>query len=238
LNDKHRVDAAWEALHADVIACRACPRLVAWREQVAQEKRRAYRDWEYWGRPVPGFGDPKGRLLIVGLAPGAHGSNRTGRPFTGDSSGETLYAAMYRAGFANQPTARDRRDGLTLADAYITAIGRCAPPKNRPTPQELTNCRPFLAREWGLLPQIRVVLALGQMAFAGCLQLLRDLGYEVPRLQFSHGAHYPIKGPAEADSLHLLATYHPSRQNTQTGKLTAEMLDAIFRLARSLLNSV
>lgn len=235
--DKPQVDhAAWQALNAEVIACRACPRLVAWREQVAREKRRAYRDWDYWGRPVPGFGDRAGRLLIVGLAPGAHGSNRTGRPFTGDSSGNTLYAAMYRTGFANQPTVNDRHDGLTLYDAYITSIGRCAPPKNRPTRQELANCRPFLEREWHLMPHLRVVLALGQMAFDGCLRLLRDEGYEVPRLQFSHGAHYPLNGPNTTKQIHLLVAYHPSRQNTQTGKLTPEMLDTVFELARSLLD--
>jgi uracil-DNA glycosylase family 4 len=237
LPDKPPVDhAAWQALNAEVIACRACPRLVAWREQVAREKRRAYRDWDYWGRPVPGFGDRAGRLFIVGLAPGAHGSNRTGRPFTGDSSGNTLYASMYRTGFANQPTVKDRHDGLTLYDAYITSIGRCAPPKNRPTRQELANCRPFLEREWYLMPHIRVVLALGQMAFDGCLRLLRDEGYEVPRLQFSHGAHYPLNGPKATKEIHLLVAYHPSRQNTQTGKLTPEMLDTVFELARSLLN--
>lgn len=236
--NKPQVDhAAWQALNAEVIACRACPRLVAWREQVAHEKRRAYRDWDYWGRPVPGFGDRAGRLLIVGLAPGAHGSNRTGRPFTGDSSGNTLYASMYRTGFANQPTVNDRHDGLTLYDAYITSIGRCAPPKNRPTRQELANCRPFLEREWQLMPHIRVILALGQMAFDGCLRLLRDGGYEVPRLQFSHSAHYPLNGPNTAKQIHLLVAYHPSRQNTQTGKLTPEMLDSVFELARSLLDT-
>jgi uracil-DNA glycosylase family 4 len=226
-------DAAWQRLNAEVVACRACPRLVAWREQVAREKRRAYRDWEYWGRPVPGFGDPAARLLIVGLAPGAHGSNRTGRMFTGDSSGETLYAALHRAGFASQPIARSREDGLTLTDAFITAVARCAPPDNRPTPEEMAACRPFLVREWTLMPQVRVVLALGQVALEGCLRLLRDFGYATPRLKFGHGLHVSLGSPA-GDFKHLVAAYHPSRQNTQTGRLTPAMLDEVFALARSL----
>jgi uracil-DNA glycosylase family 4 len=224
----------WEALTGDVIACRACPRLVAWREQVAREKRRAYRDWDYWGRPVPGFGDRAAQLLIVGLAPGAHGSNRTGRMFTGDSSGDTLYAALYRAGFASQPTAHHRDDGLRLTNAFITAIARCVPPGNRPTAEEIATCRPFLAREWTLMPQTRVILALGQMAFDGCLRLLREVGYDdVPRLKFGHGLSYSISSPT--GSRHLVASYHPSRQNTQTGRLTPAMLDEVFVLARSLL---
>ncbi len=227
-------DSAWQALTAEVVACRACPRLVAWREQVAREKRRAYRDWDYWGRPVPGFGDPAGRLLIVGLAPGAHGANRTGRMFTGDGSGDTLYAALHRAGLASQPTARHREDGLILTDTFITAVARCAPPGNRPTVQELATCRPFLDREWALMPQVRVILALGQIAFEGCLRLLRDHGYELPRLKFGHGRHYPLDS-ASALPRHLIASYHPSRQNTQTGRLTPAMLDDVFALARSLL---
>jgi len=228
-------DAAWQRLNAEIVACRACPRLVAWREQVAREKRRAYRDWEYWGRPVPGFGDPAARLLIVGLAPGAHGSNRTGRMFTGDSSGDTLYAAMHRAGFASQPVARNREDGLTLTDAYITAVARCAPPDNRPTPDEMAACRPFLVREWTLIPQVRVVLALGQVALEGCLRLLRDFGYAAPRLKFGHGLHYSLDSASTGDFKHLVTAYHPSRQNTQTGRLTPAMLDEVFVLVRSLL---
>ncbi len=225
----------WGALIDDVIACRACPRLVAWREQVAREKRRAYREWDYWGRPVPGFGDTAARLLIVGLAPGAHGSNRTGRMFTGDSSGDTLYAALYRAGFASQPTAQHCDDGLRLTDAFITAIARCVPPGNRPTADEIATCRVFLAREWVLMPHIRVILALGQMAFDGCLRLLRDVGHnDLPRLKFSHGLNYSFSSPA--GSRHLVASYHPSRQNTQTGRLTPAMLDEVFALARSLLS--
>lgn len=218
----------WQTLHQDVISCRACPRLVDWREQVAREKRRAYRDWDYWGRPVPGFGDPAARVLIVGLAPGAHGANRTGRMFTGDGSGDTLYGSLHRTGFANQPTAKHREDGLALTDAFITAVARCVPPGNRPTAGELTTCRPFLAREWALLPQLRVVVALGQIAFEGCQRLLREQGLDLLRLKFGHGAHYPL------DPVHLIASYHPSRQNTQTGRLTPDMLDDVFKLARSL----
>jgi uracil-DNA glycosylase family 4 len=234
-HNPHIDTAAWQALNNQVIACRACPRLVAWREQVAREKRRAYRDLDYWGKPVPGFGDWGGRLLVVGLAPGAHGSNRTGRPFTGDSSGETLFASMYRTGLANQPTGSDPDDGLTLLDAYITAVDRCAPPKNRPTSQELANCRPFFEQEWHLMPQLQVVLALGQLAFDGCVRLMRDLGYDVPKLKFGHGVHYEITQPTSLPAKHLLAAYHPSRQNTQTGRLTPEMLDAVFAQAKSLL---
>jgi uracil-DNA glycosylase family 4 len=221
-------------LTADIVACRACPRLVAWREQVAREKRRAYRDWDYWGRPVPGFGDSAARLFIVGLAPGAHGSNRTGRMFTGDSSGDTLYAALHRAGFAGRPTSHHRDDGLTLTDVFVTAVVRCAPPGNRPTVEEMAACQSYLAREWALMPQVRVVVALGQVAFGGCLRLLHDLGYDPPRLEFSHGLHYPLTSSPDSPK-HLIASYHPSRQNTQTGRLTSVMLDEVFALARSLL---
>ncbi len=227
-------DTSWPDLTAEVVACRTCPRLVAWREQVAREKRRAYRDWDYWGRPVPGFGDPAGRLFIVGLAPGAHGSNRTGRMFTGDGSGNTLYGALHRAGFANQPTAYRRDDDLTLTDAFITAIARCAPPGNRPTAPELAACAPFLAREWALMPQVQVIMALGQMAFDGCRRLLRNHGYDLPRLKFGHSRHYPLDAPSSPQK-HLISSYHPSRQNTQTGRLTQAMLDQVFSLAQSLI---
>jgi len=227
----------WEALTAEVVGCCACPRLVAWREQVARYKRRAYRDWDYWGRPVPGFGDRAGRLLIVGLAPGAHGANRTGRMFTGDSSGDTLYGALCRAGFANQPTSQHRDDGLILTDVFITAVARCAPPGNRPTAQELNTCRPYLVREWALLPQIRIVLALGQIAFDGCQRLLREIRYEdLPRLQFGHGLHYSLSSSSPTETRHLIASYHPSRQNTQTGRLTPAMMDQVFALVRSFLD--
>jgi uracil-DNA glycosylase family 4 len=218
----------WQTLNAEVISCRRCPRLVEWREKMAREKRRAYRDWDYWGRPVPGFGDPAGRVMIVGLAPGAHGANRTGRVFTGNGSGDTLYGSLHRTGFANQPISRRRGDGLELTDAFVTAVARCAPPQNRPTAEELANCRPYLAREWQLMPQIRVVVALGQIAFDGCRRMLQEQGYDLPRLKFGPGLHYPL------EPFHLIASYHPSRQNTQTGRLTPEMLDEVFMLARAL----
>lgn len=253
------IDSVWLNLTDEIITCRACPRLVAWREQVAQEKRRAYREWEYWGKPVPGFGDPAARLLIVGLAPGAHGSNRTGRMFTGDSSGDTLYTALHRAGFASQPISRYREDGLILSDAFITAVARCAPPENRPTPQEMAACRPFLLREWALLARVNVIVALGQIAFEHSLRLLRQHGFEsqaqakieevqtigpglqsagrVSRpLKFGHGKSYLFSVANPGEQKHLLASYHPSRQNTQTGRLTQAMLDEVFAKARSLLS--
>ncbi len=224
----------WDALNAELIACRRCPRLVVHREHVAQVKRCAYRDWEYWGRPVPGFGDLQARLLLVGLAPGAHGSNRTGRMFTGDSSGDTLYAALYRAGFANQPHATSRADGLTLYDTFITAVGRCAPPDNRPLPEELRACLPFLLREMALLTRVRVIVALGAIAWQWTLSALRMRGAEIPALPFAHGAEYLLPSPWPV----LLASYHPSRQNTQTGRLTPAMLDAVFARARRHLDGV
>jgi uracil-DNA glycosylase len=220
---------SWVELERDIATCRRCPRLVAWREEVARTKRRAYRDWTYWGRPVPGFGAHDAGLLILGLAPGAHGSNRTGRMFTGDSSGETLYGTLYRTGFANQPTWERPDDGLSLCDAFITAVGRCAPPKNRPTREELENCRPFLARELALLPDLRVVVALGKIAFDGYLQWLQAQGHTLPRLTFSHGLDVVLPGALPR----LMATYHPSRQNTQTGRLTTTMFDRVFLEART-----
>jgi len=213
----------WDALNAEIIGCRACPRLVTWRESVACTKRRAYREWDYWGRPVPGFGDKNARIVIVGLAPGAHGSNRTGRMFTGDSSGQTLYGALYRAGFANQPTWERADDGLVLRNVFIAAVGRCAPPDNKPTHEELLTCRPFLERELALLP-VQTVLALGKIAFDGLLALWRDQGHAIPALPFAHGAQYDLGGGLPQ----LRASYHPSRQNTQTGRLTLEMFDAVF----------
>jgi uracil-DNA glycosylase len=218
----------WEALTEEIVTCRRCPRLVAWREEVARVKRRAYQDWTYWGRPIPGFGDPQATTMVVGLAPGAHGSNRTGRMFTGDGSGETLYGTLYRTGFANQPTATHRGDGLELNDIFITAVARCAPPGNRPAPDEIANCRSYLVREMALLPRLRLVVALGQIALNGYLQLLKDLGHDPPRARFQHGLEMELPGPVPA----LLISYHPSRQNTQTGRLTLPMLDAIFERAR------
>lgn len=225
----------WDDLVGEIVMCETCPRLVAYRQEIARVKRRAYRDWDYWGRPVPGFGDRNARLLIVGLAPGAHGANRTGRMFTGDSSGDTLYAALHRAGFANQPTSRHRDDGLTLRDAFVTAVARCAPPDNKPTRQELLNCRGYLARELELLPSVRVVLALGRIAFDGYLDLLKAWGRcprDRPRPKFGHGVVCEFDAPLPV----LVASYHPSQQNTQTGRLTPAMLDQVLRQARQWLD--
>jgi uracil-DNA glycosylase family 4 len=222
----------WEQLNAEIVACTACPRLVQWREKVAQEKRRAFRDWDYWGRPVPGFGDRQARLVIIGLAPAAHGANRTGRMFTGGGSGDTLAAALHRAGFASQPTSRQREDGLQLRDAFLTAVARCAPPKNKPTREEMDNCQGFLVRELALLPSTRVVLTLGRIAFDRYRRLLQKQGASLPRLAFQHGACYRLEPPLPA----LVVSYHPSRQNTQTWRLTEEMLDEVFGQVRGLLD--
>lgn len=218
-----------EALCRQVIACRRCPRLVRHRERVAREKVRRYREWEYWGRPVPGFGDPAARLLVVGLAPAAHGGNRTGRVFTGDRSGDFLYRALFRAGFASQPTSTDRNDGLHLTDCYVTAAVRCAPPDNKPTPIELERCRPFLLEELTLLRQVRVIVALGQIAFRACLVALEAYGIPLPTPmpRFRHG-QITVLQPDRV----LVASYHPSQQNTQTGRLTEAMFQRIFDVAR------
>ena len=291
--------AALDRIHRDVIACRRCPRLVAYTAEVARTKRRAYRDWDYWGRPVPGFGDPRARLLIVGLAPAAHGANRTGRMFTGDASGDWLYRALYRAGFASQPTSTHRDDGLRLQDAYITAACHCAPPDNRPSREELAACSLYLDRELEALTALRVIVCLGQIAFEAVLRRMRERGYGWPvevepgqgpaggdgpegdgpgggsppgwpatpspapsprtnrrpgKPRFRHGGEYrwlpadPRAGGAAARDAGapgatppgnlpvLLASYHPSRQNTQTGVLTEAMFDAIFRRARQLVD--
>jgi uracil-DNA glycosylase family 4 len=218
-------------LNQQVIACERCPRLRTYCQAIARDKRRAYRDQDYWGLPVPGFGDPRARVLLLGLAPGAHGSNRTGRPFTGDGSGAFLYPLLYQSGYASQPTAVSRDDGLQIHDAWITAAVRCAPPANKPTLSELANCAPWLDQELALLPRLRVVLALGKIAFdAFTAHLLRTRQIERRSgLTFAHGAAYPIPGNRT-----LLATYHPSLQNTNTGRLTAPMLLAIFQRARAL----
>jgi uracil-DNA glycosylase family 4 len=215
-------------LNREVVACTRCPRLVEYREQVAREKRRAYLDWDYWGKPVPGFGDPDARVLIMGLAPGAHGSNRTGRPFTGDASGNFMYPILYETGFSNQPIAVDRNDGLQLRDLYITAAVRCAPPDNKPLPQELAECSVFLDREISGLKKVKVVIALGRIGFDAYLNHLKRsslLSTRQPYI-FKHGAHYPMP-----DGKVLLASYHPSNQNTATGKLTREMFVKIFKQA-------
>jgi uracil-DNA glycosylase len=219
-------------LNAEIIACRRCPRLVSHRERVAKEKRRAFRDETYWGRPVPSCGDPAARVLLVGLAPGAHGSNRTGRMFTGDGSAEFLTPALYRAGFANQPTSVHAADGLRLDDLYVTAVVHCAPPGNRPFPQEIVRCHPFLLAHLANMPRLKVIIALGQIAFLGILHALRAQGRDlpIPMPRFSHGAVNSLPG------LTLLASYHPSRQNTQTRRLTSAMLDAVFLQARQLLD--
>jgi uracil-DNA glycosylase family 4 len=212
-----------------VITCRKCPRLVAWREQVAAVKRAAFRSEEYWGRPVPGFGDRRARVLVCGLAPAAHGGNRTGRIFTGDRSGDWLYAALHRAGFSNQPTSTHRGDGLRLHDCYVTACVRCAPPDNRPTPAERDNCLPYLEQELRALKTARVIVCLGGFAWEGALRALRELGITARRKpRFGHGAE------AAVGSYTLLGCYHPSQQNTFTGRLTEGMLDDVVERARSL----
>jgi uracil-DNA glycosylase len=215
-------------LHEDVINCRMCPRLVEWRERVAREKRAAYRDWDYWGRPVPGFGDPEARLLVAGLAPAAHGGNRTGRFFTGDRSGDWLYEAMWEAGFASQATSRHLDDGLELWDAYVVAALRCAPPENKPTTEERDNCEPFLRREWELLPRVRVVVPLGGFAYAS---VARVSGLR-PRPAFGHGVETALPTGEM-----VVCSYHPSQQNTFTGKLTRDMFVRIFRRAREIIES-
>ena len=214
-----------EALAAEVTHCRRCPRLVEWREQVASEKRAAYREWDYWGKPLAGFGDPEAELLIVGLAPAAHGGNRTGRFFTGDRSGDWLYGALYRAGYANQPTSAHRDDGLALSGAFVTAAVRCAPPANKPLPSERDACAPFFEREYALLRNVRVVVPLGGFAYEALARLtgLRS------RPKFGHGVEAQLP-----DGRIAVCSYHPSQQNTFTGKLTEPMFDAVFTRAREL----
>ena len=214
-------------LNAEIIACRKCPRLVAWREEVARVKRKAYKDQEYWGKPVPGFGDLQARVMVVGLAPGAHGSNRTGRNFTGDASGGFLYPALYKAGFANQPTAESRSDGLLLKDMYITACGRCAPPANKPSPEELNNCQPYLEREIEILKP-KVIVCLGRIAFE---RILRVYSIRSSVMKFGHGALYKLE-----NGVWVLCSYHPSQQNTLTGKLTVKMFDNIWEKAKELIS--
>jgi uracil-DNA glycosylase family 4 len=223
-------------VHEAIVSCERCPRLRTYCAEIARTKRRAFRDEVYWGKPVPGFGDPRARVLLIALAPGAHGANRTGRVFTGDGpggSGDFLMAALHRAGFANIPTARHPNDGLTLQDVYIAAAARCAPPGNKPTPEEIANCRPHLDAELAALPRIRTIVGLGKIAFDAYLQLLKTQGVVIrPRPAFGHGAVYQLpSGQA------LIGCYHPSRQNTNTGKLTARMMDDVFRMARAALRT-
>jgi uracil-DNA glycosylase family 4 len=226
--------SALQVLHSEVVSCTRCPRLVAYREQVGREKRRAYREHEYWARPVPGFGDPRARLLILGLAPGAHGSNRTGRPFTGDASGKFMYPILYQCGLASQPNADHRDDGLKLIDCYITAAIRCAPPGNKPLPSELANCATFLDRELTILKNVKVVVALGKIGFDAYLNYLRRRGVVQSKAAyaFAHAAEYRMPNGAI-----LIASYHPSNQNTATGKLTPAMFEQVFREAKRIAGS-
>jgi uracil-DNA glycosylase family 4 len=233
-----------------VVQCQKCPRLVAYLQEVSQDKPKRYRDWDYWSSPLPSFGDPNARVLIVGLAPAANGGNRTGRMFTGDRSGEWLFGALHQFGFANQPNSSHRDDGFALSDCYITATIRCAPPENKPLPGEIENCRPYFLKELDLLKKIEVIVPLGQIAFSQTLKSLRLKGYDVPPLSFGHGKRYLIskkkelltpvrKGfkpfPSELRTISLITTYHPSQQNTQTGKLTKPMFHKIFKMVRTVL---
>jgi uracil-DNA glycosylase len=213
-------------LNQEIVACVRCPRLVAYRAEVGRVKRRAYRDWDYWAKPIPGFGDPRARLLLIGLAPGAHGANRTGRMFTGDSSGDFLYKVLYATGFASQPTSTSRDDGLKLIDAYISAVARCAPPDNKPKPEEIRACRPYLERDLELLKRVEVVVALGRLAFDSYLGILHEQGKIARRsaFVFGHNAAYET-GPGQPL---LISSYHPSQQNTSTGKLTEAMFRDVF----------
>jgi uracil-DNA glycosylase len=223
--------ASLEILNAQIVACESCPRLREYCAEIARVRRRQWRDWNYWGRPVPSFGDPRARVLVLGLAPGAHGSNRTGRPFTGDGSGDFMFPVLYETGFASQPNAYSREDGLKLKDMWITAAVRCAPPDNKPTPEELRNCAHWLEEEFALLSRTRVVVCLGKIGFDSFLTYLMRTGVLQSRkgIEFRHGAEYKLP-----NGVQLLATYHPSLQNTNTGKLTAPMFLKIFTRAREL----
>ena len=222
-----------ESLQTRLVTCRKCPRLVAWREEVAQTKRRAYIDQTYWGKPVPGFGDPQARIMIVGLAPGAHGSNRTGRMFTGDASGNFLYPALQRVGFANQGEALHAGDGLELEDVFITAICRCVPPHNRPKSAEIKNCLPWLTAEINLLPNLQGFVALGRVAFDHILRLYKPQDNHLPKPEFGHNAFFQLG----EGTPWLLASYHPSQQNTLTGRLTEEMFDSVWQRTRDMIGS-
>lgn len=223
---------AWEFHERELIQCRRCKRLTAWREEVACIKRKAYREWDYWGLPVLGFGDRDAKIFVVGLAPGAHGSNRTGRMFTGDASGDFLYATLYHTGFANQPQATHREDGLVLQDLYISAICRCVPPDNKPLPEEIVNCRPYLVQEIHFLNNLQGFVALGSLAYQQLQRIYPLFGWQAPETPFGHGVFW---NSPDHTAPWVLASYHPSRQNTQTGRLTVEMFDAIWKQAKSLL---
>ena len=221
-------------IQKEVVACRRCPRLVRWREEVALAKTKRFQDWEYWGKPNPSFGDPRAQLLLVGLAPAAHGGNRTGRMFTGDRSGDWLYRALHKSGFASQPTSVSSKDGLRLRNCYITATCRCAPPANKLLPKEILNCRPFLLRELEQLKHLRVVIGLGKVGFDSAVKCFEELGWSIlnRRPAFGHGVEYRL-----TDTVTLLGSYHPSQQNTFTGKLTEPMFDRVFGRARTILHN-
>lgn len=221
---------SWDQINDEIIHCRKCPRLVSWREEVARVKKKAYRDWEYWGRPVPGFGDHHAKIFVIGLAPGAHGSNRTGRMFTGDSAGNFLYRALFKAGFANQPTSTTRNDGLTLENIFISALCRCVPPGNKPARDEILNCRPFLFREIALIKYINVFVALGSQAWSNLEIIYKDNYKQEMKKKFGHGVTIGLDGYPS-----IIASYHPSQQNTQTRKLTEAMFDPIWDRARKMI---
>jgi len=225
--EEMKSEIALEKLQETVIRCRKCPRLVGYLQEVSRHKPKRYRDWDYWSKPLPSFGDPDARILIVGLAPAAQGGNRTGRMFTGDRSGEWLFNALYKFGFANQSNSVRRDDGFKLSDCYITATIRCAPPQNKPLPEEIENCRPYFLKELDLLEKIKVIVPLGQIAFTQTLKSLRLKGFEIPPLSFGHGKVYPLPNGQT-----MITTYHPSQQNTQTGKLTRPMFHQIFKMVR------
>jgi len=223
-----------EVVEEELIRCDLCPRLVEWRNTVAREKRKAYRFEEYWGKPVPGFGDPQARVIVVGLAPGAHGSNRTGRMFTGDSSGEILYRHLFRVGFSGRSVSIHREDGLCLKDVFITAVGRCVPPDNHPSPLEVKNCLPYLRRELSCLQSLQGIVVLGRIAYDGIVALLRETGVDLPKNDFRHGNFLqPVGSP-----YWILQSYHPSRQNTQTGRLTEDMFGSIWDHVYQILHDV
>ena len=221
----------WDKLRKDIISCTRCPRLVRYRREIARNRKRQFLNWKYWGAPLPGFGDARAELLIIGLAPAAHGGNRTGRMFTGDGSANFLMRALHTAGFANQPTSDHEHDGLQMEKAFMTAVVRCAPPHNKPVASELANCSIYLGRELRLLSHVRVILALGQVAFTGYLDQLRRQGVSIPRLKFKHGQKYPMPPGLPV----LVGSYHPSRQNTQIGRLTSKMMDSVLDAVKSTL---
>ncbi len=221
-------------LQSEIIQCKKCPRLVTYLSEVTDHKPKRYRDWTYWSKPLPSFGDPKARVLIVGLAPAANGGNRTGRMFTGDRSGEWLFGALHRFGLANHPNSTRRDDDFKLNDCYITATIRCAPPKNKPLPEEIENCRPYLSKELDLLKNIKIIVPLGLIAFKQTLKSLKLKGYAIPPLAFGHGKFFSLRTPnSQLRTISLITTYHPSQQNTLTGKLTRPMFDRIFRMVHS-----